>query len=154
MAQFARSDVGFSPLSGVTARSADPGGLGLLARILMNLAEPGAHLVRGYREHSVAARANRRRLERPIECPSKLPNPDLVVFGDDLSSDERRAAGHPRARLVGLISESDQLLCDVGADMKIVAAITEPAAWRRCCCRRTPTSGCASAGSPRAPWAT
>jgi len=99
----------------------------LLARILMHVAEPRAHLVRHYGEYAVAARAKRRRLEQLIEYGRELPCPGPVASGDDPSSAERRASRRAWAQLIRRKYESDPLLCDCGAEMKIIAVITEPA---------------------------
>jgi hypothetical protein len=98
----------------------------LLARVLMHVAEPRAHLVRHYGEYSVAARAKRRRQEQPIEHGRELPNPDLAAERNP-SPAERRASRRAWAQLIRRIFESDPLLCDCGAQMKMIAFITEPA---------------------------
>ncbi|MCP4902398.1 MAG: hypothetical protein GY906_35980 [bacterium] len=97
----------------------------LLARILMHVAEPRTHLVRHYGEYAVAARAKRRRKEQPIEHSRELPGPDPAA-DDEPSSAERRASRRAWAQLIRRIYESDPLLCDCGAAMKIIAIITEP----------------------------
>ena len=97
----------------------------LLARILMPVAEPRAHLVRHYGEYAVAARAKRRRQEQPIEHGREPPNPDLAADRDP-SPAERRASRRAWAQLIRRIHESDPLLCDCGAQMKIIAVITVP----------------------------
>jgi hypothetical protein len=95
----------------------------LLARILMHVAEPRAHLVRHYGEYSVAARAKRRRQEQPIEHGHELASP---AVDQDPSPAERRASRRAWAQLIRRIYESDPLLCYCGAQMKIIAFITEP----------------------------
>jgi len=97
----------------------------LLARILIHVAEPRAHLVRHYGEYAVAARAKRRRQEQPIEHGCELPSPDLASDHDP-SPAERRSSRRAWAQLIRRIFESDPLLCDCGAQMKIIAVITEP----------------------------
>jgi hypothetical protein len=97
----------------------------LLARILIHVAEPRAHLVRHYGEYSVAARAKRRRKEQPIEHGHGLANP-TADLDQDPSPAERRASRRAWAKLIRRIFETDPLLCDCGAQMKIIAVITEP----------------------------
>lgn len=97
----------------------------LLARILMHVAEPKAHLVRHYGEYSVAARAKRRRHEQPIEHGRELPGPD-AASDDGPSPAERRASRRAWAQLIRRIYESDPLLCDCGAEMKIISIIAVP----------------------------
>jgi len=98
----------------------------LLARILMHVAEPNVHLVRHYGEYSVAARAKRRRHEQPIEYGRESPSHGPLASDDDPSSAERRASRRAWAQLIRRICESDPLLCACGAEMKIIAVITEP----------------------------
>ncbi len=95
----------------------------LLARILMHVAEPRAHLVRHYGEYSVAARAKRRRQEQPIEHGRDLANPTV---DPDPSPAQRRASRRAWAQLIRRIYESDPLLCECGAQMKIIAFIIDP----------------------------
>ena len=95
----------------------------LLARILMHVAEPRAHLVRHYGEYAVAVRAKRRRQEQQIEHGQELAYSNV---DQDPSTAERRASRRAWAQLIRRIHESDPLLCDCGAQMKIIAVITEP----------------------------
>jgi len=97
----------------------------LLARILIHVAEPRAHLVRHYGEYSVAARAKRRRQERPIEHGHEIASP-AVAPDQQPSPAERRASRRAWAQLIRRIYESDPLLCECGAQMKIIAFIIDP----------------------------
>ena len=89
------------------------------------MAEPRAHLVRHYGEYAVATHAKRRRQEQPIEHGRELPRPDLAADRDP-SPAERRASRRAWAQLIRRIYESNPLLCDCGAQMKIIAVIIEP----------------------------
>jgi len=86
----------------------------LLARILMHVAEPRAHLVRHYGEYAVAARAKRRRHEQPIEYGRDLPSPGLVASDDDPSPAERRASSHNSRAMTGVPGPINARIVSVG----------------------------------------
>ena len=99
----------------------------LLARVLMHVAEPKAHLIRYYGEYAQAAQARRRRDDEPLEHGREHRKEGDGPQDDLLTRAERRAQRREWAQLIRRIYEVDPPLC---ARMSIAASAscTNPAA--------------------------
>ena len=98
----------------------------------MHVVEPRAQVIRSYGEHSVRARATRRRDERPLqhgrERASGLKAASLDGAANEASATDRasrRAQRRAWAQCIRRIYEADPLVCECGATMKIISFITE-----------------------------
>jgi len=88
--------------------------LGFVARLLMHAPEPRRHTARYYGAYSSVARARAEGLVSGAEGADREP-----------SAQERRRLRRSWARMVAKNYEVDPLLCECGAEMKIIAFITE-----------------------------
>jgi hypothetical protein len=88
--------------------------LDFVARLLMHAPEPRLHTVRYYGAYSSRSRASQ-----------KLVQVDGKNTEGELSTAERRRMRRAWARLIRRVYEVDPLLCECGAEMKIISFITE-----------------------------
>ena len=91
--------------------------LEFLARVLIHVPQPNKHLV-----HFYGAYANRVRSTLPLSHAPDEPSQHLPP---------RRALTKRWAELIYRIYDVDPLTCRCGAEMKIIAFVTEPAAIRK-----------------------
>ena len=105
-------EVRYQGKSGAREERLDP--LDFVARLLMHAPEPRLHTVRYYGAYSSVARARAEGLGSGAAAADREP-----------SSKERRRLRRSWARMVARIYEVDPLLCECGAEMKIIAFITE-----------------------------
>jgi hypothetical protein len=102
----------------------------LLARLLMHIPAPRLHLVRYYGHYSHVARA-RRRAQANEDPPATRYALDPDHRADPTSRAERRRLRRQWAKLIRHIYEVDPLRCPCGAEMRIVAFLTEPRVVRK-----------------------
>ena len=88
--------------------------LDFVARLLMHAPEPRLHTARYYGAYSSVARARAEGLVSGAEGADREP-----------SSAERRRLRRSWARMLARIYEVDPLLCECGAEMKVIACITD-----------------------------
>lgn len=98
----------------------------LLARVLMHVAEPKAHLIRYYGEYAHAVQGCRRRDNEPLEHGREHRNDGNEPQDDALTRAEQRAQRRAWALLLRRIYEVDPLLCECGAEMRVIAVIIDP----------------------------
>lgn len=97
--------------------------LDFVARVLMHAPEPRLHTVRYFGAYSSVARARRAGVTEGLERPEgKDPEP---------SSEERRRLRRSWGKMIARIYEVDPLVCECGAEMEIIAFITEHRVVRR-----------------------
>ena len=96
--------------------------LEFLARVLIHIPEPNKHLV-----HFYGAYANRVRSSMPHGRDSEQSKEE----GEGEPAPAKRAVRKRWAELIYKIYNVDPLTCRCGAQMKIVAFVTEPASIRR-----------------------
>ena len=96
--------------------------LEFIARVLIHIPEPNKHLV-----HFYGAYANRSRSSMPYGRDS-VQNKGA---GEGKPAPAKRAVRKRWAELIYKIYNVDPLTCRCGAQMKIVAFVTEPASIRR-----------------------
>ena len=98
--------------------------LEFLARVLIHIPEPNKHLV-----HFYGAYANRVRSSMPHRRDSERNKGEGQGEGEPAPA--KRAVRKRWAELIYKIYNVDPLTCRCGAQMKIVAFLTEPASIRR-----------------------
>jgi len=98
--------------------------LEFLARVLIHIPEPNKHPV-----HFYGAYANRSRSSMPHGRDSEQNKGQGE--GDEEPAPAKRAVRKRWAELIYKIYNVDPLTCQCGAQMKIVAFVTEPASIRR-----------------------
>ncbi len=108
----------YEPRSGHDAEDEPlPDPLEFLARVLIHIPETNKHLVHFYGAYANRVRSTLRNSQPPAEPAQTLP--------------PRRALSKRWAELIYRIYDVDPLTCRCGAEMKIIAFITEPAAIRK-----------------------
>jgi hypothetical protein len=98
-----------------------------VARVLVQIPDPRRHLVRYYGAYSNRARGERRKVENRLEVRCSGEVEEAV-----LPSPERAALRRRWANLIRRVYEVDPLVCSrCGAEMRVIAFITEPKVIRR-----------------------
>ena len=105
-------EVVYQSKDGAREERFDP--LEFVARLLMHAPEPRLHTVRYFGAYSSVARARTEGLGTAAESGADQP-----------SSTERRRLRRSWARMLAKVYEVDPLLCECGAEMKVIAFITE-----------------------------
>ena len=119
----------YEPKAGQDAGDTEPlDALEFLARVLIHIPEPNKHLV-----HLYGAYANRVRSSMPHSRDAEKHEGQA---GPGEPAPEKRALRKRWAELIYKIYNVDPLTCRCGAQMKIVAFVTEPASIRRILARR------------------
>jgi hypothetical protein len=95
----------------------------LLARLIIHISEPRLHTTRLYGHYSNVARCARRQKEGE---QTEYQEQGQGCDADDLPPAERRRLRRLWAQMIRRVYEVDPLICDCGAQMRIISFILDP----------------------------